>query len=147
MREQQQAEQFLTELEEALRGNVSAETLRDTLNYYRNYIETEQKKGRSVADIIAAIGSGRMVANSVIQAKGQEGGYRETYDADWESGVGRDAGTSKSGFWQKAKVYAIIAAIVIVVIALLGIVIHVVWVLLPVILVIWLITWLVKMIQ
>lgn len=63
-------EQFLTELEEYLRGEVSDYELRDSLDYYRNYYEEQISGGSSEEEVGALLGSPRLIARSIIDARG-----------------------------------------------------------------------------
>lgn len=134
---------FLRELEDTLRGEVADSVYRDTVQYYSSYIDSEVRKGRSEKEVVESLGSGRIIAKTVIdtQAKGQAAG--QAYYANNYS-QGEKESNVKVPFAAKAKTIAIIIAILVVVIALAGIVIHVIWALLPMILIIALIVWLVK---
>lgn len=81
-------EQFIIELEECLRGEVSAYEMSDSLSYYRQYFEDEMRNGKSEEKVIEELGSPRLIARSIIDAHGTEensnGSYSQTdnnYDA------------------------------------------------------------------
>lgn len=65
-------EQFIMELEQCLQGEVSAYELSDSLTYYRQYFEDEMRNGKSEADVIKELGSPRLIARSIIDARGIE---------------------------------------------------------------------------
>lgn len=65
-------EQFIMELEQCLQGEVSAYELSDSLTYYRQYFEDEMHNGKSEADVIKELGSPRLIARSIIDARGIE---------------------------------------------------------------------------
>lgn len=107
-------EQFIMELEQCLQGEVSAYELSDSLTYYRGYFEEEMQKGKSEEDIIKELGSPRLIARSIIDARGiEEGnssdsGYREnTYGSSssqrgnayngYEDTYGSDRGDVETG--------------------------------------------------
>lgn len=65
-------EQFIMELEQCLQGEVSAYELSDSLAYYRQYFEDEMHNGKSEEQIIKELGSPRLIARSIIDARGIE---------------------------------------------------------------------------
>lgn len=129
--------EFLYELEEALRGEVSEAVIQENLRYYQRYIEEEVKKGNSEENVISMLGSGRIIAKTVIEAhgNGQENtqGYTHFSESDNHS---QETAKSQNGITWKTKIKwgAAIAAILFVIIAILGVIMHVVWALLPFIL-------------
>lgn len=62
-------EDFFRELEESLRGEVSENEIRDSLNYYRQYFEEQKAMGYSESEIITSLGSPRLIARSIIDAR------------------------------------------------------------------------------
>lgn len=77
-------EQFIMELEQCLQGEVSAYELSDSLTYYRQYFEDEMRNGKSEEQVIKELGSPRLIARSIIDARGIEengsnnSGYEES---------------------------------------------------------------------
>lgn len=65
-------EQFIMELEQCLQGEVSAYEVSDSLAYYRQYFEDEMRSGKSEAEVIKELGSPRLIARSIIDARGIE---------------------------------------------------------------------------
>lgn len=65
-------EQFIMELEQCLQGEVSAYELSDSLTYYRQYFEDEIRNGKSEEQVIKELGSPRLIARSIIDARGIE---------------------------------------------------------------------------
>lgn len=65
-------EQFIMELEQCLQGEVSAYELSDSLTYYRQYFEDEIRNGKSEDQVIKELGSPRLIARSIIDARGIE---------------------------------------------------------------------------
>lgn len=62
--------EFLQELEDCLRGEVSDYERTDSVNYYNSYIEDQASAGRSEEEILAELGSPRLLARSIIDAHG-----------------------------------------------------------------------------
>ncbi len=80
-------EQFFAELEECLQGAVSAYELSDSLSYYRQYIDEEMRKGKSEEEIFAGLGSPRLIARSIIDARGLEGNAAQEDPGKEEDGA------------------------------------------------------------
>lgn len=133
---------FLKELEEGLRGEVADSVVRDTLSYYRNYFAEQRAKGVTEQEVVASLGSGRIIARSVIDANRNDG--RETvYTSGPEPRTDTDS-RNKTGIFEKIKTLLVIMAVTIVVLFVVGLFFRLVWMVLPVVLVIMLIVWLVK---
>ena len=62
-------EDFFRELEESLRGEVPESEIRDSLNYYRQYFEEQKAMGYSEREIVTSLGSPRLIARSIIDAR------------------------------------------------------------------------------
>lgn len=80
-------EQFFSELEESLQGEVSDAEYRDSLNYYREYFREQESLGKSEQEILDQLGSARLIAHSIIDARGLENQvshgnthYRDAYE-------------------------------------------------------------------
>ena len=59
-------EQFLHDLTVQLKLMVSDQLIFDQLAYYDNYISTEVRNGRSEAEVVAELGSPRLLAKTII---------------------------------------------------------------------------------
>ena len=77
--------QFLTELEEALRENgISVDIVNNNVAYYDSYISGRISKGDLEEDIISDLGSGRVIAKTIIDAekKGMKSTQYDSYDVE-----------------------------------------------------------------
>ncbi len=63
-------EEFFSELEESLQGEVSDREFRDSVDYYRGYFLEQEALGRTEEDILNELGSARYIAHSIIDAHG-----------------------------------------------------------------------------
>lgn len=95
--------EFLQELREALRGEVSAAVIQENVRYYDTYISQETASGRREEDVIEEIGSPRLIARTIIdssEAAGESGSYsgESSYgDSGYGSGgYGSDRGYTDS---------------------------------------------------
>lgn len=68
---------FLKELENALEGEVSREVINDTLNYYNQYIVNEVNTGKSEDEVIRSLGSGNVIAKTVIASQEAKAGAEQ----------------------------------------------------------------------
>lgn len=62
------SEEFLQGLRESLTGKVSDQVIQENLSFYRSYIAKQMSTGLSEADVIAALGSPRLLAKTIIQS-------------------------------------------------------------------------------
>lgn len=77
--------EFIEKLQRALAGGLNSNQVMDHVRYYREYIDTEMRKGRSEADVLAGLGDPRLLAKSIIEANKQAGageGTNRTYDEE-----------------------------------------------------------------
>ncbi len=61
-------QEFLDELNQALRGEVSAEVVMDSYRYYSTYIEDEIRNGKSEEEVLEELGRPSLIARSIISA-------------------------------------------------------------------------------
>lgn len=86
-------EEFFRELEECLRGEVTEYEYADSMAYYREYFREQKAAGKSESEIIHSLGSPRLIARSIIDARGvseeerMSGGF---YDAEREEYTERE---------------------------------------------------------
>ena len=85
-------EDFFRELEECLRGEVPEGEIRDSLNYYRQYFEEQKAMGYSESEIVSALGSPRLIARSIIDAREAVGGR------EGQNGYGGQSGDYESSY-------------------------------------------------
>lgn len=82
---------FLKELDNSLSGEVTDYVKKDTINYYNKYIVDEVNKGKSEEDVIRSLGSGNVVAKTVIQTEkakaegGKSSGYTSHTDTAYNT--------------------------------------------------------------
>lgn len=75
-------EEFLQGLQNALSGEVPPAVIRENLNYYSDYIQTEINKGRSAAEVMEELGDPRLIARTIIDTTPGAGGsnYESYYN-------------------------------------------------------------------
>lgn len=58
--------EFIRQLEEALRGNVSERVVRENVDYYDGYISAQLAGGRTLEDVLGSLGNPRLIAKTII---------------------------------------------------------------------------------
>ncbi len=158
---------FLKELDNSLSGEVTDHIKNDTVNYYNKYIVDEVNKGRDEEDVIKSLGSGNVVAKTVIEAEkakangGRTSGYtshtQTAYEGSKDNEKGlhvnmNDAGETELKFgklvlnswYGKLLIVCLLVLFVCVVVSVLMGVVGLLIKLLPVIIVVGFIIWLIN---
>lgn len=89
--------EFLEQLQEALKNDLSEQAVQENVQYYRNYIEEERAKGRTEQEILEELGDPWLIAKTLVTSPGGSQSYAEA-----ESGYVQE-GQSASG--QKTQVH------------------------------------------
>ena len=84
--------QFMEELRSSLEGMVSQAVIQENLSYYENYMNEQIRNGKKEQDVLEELGSPRLIAKSIIDAKGEEDDYVETeyYEDEQDEGTQED---------------------------------------------------------
>lgn len=151
--------EFLKELNDALQGEVPRKVQEDTLNYYGNYIKEEVKKGTKEEQVLSMLGSGRIIAKSIIEVHGGDSVYEEPphYDESTDShekkGFHQEFDGEKTNYkygrftlnswYGKALLVLLVVIIFVVIFAVLGAAFSLLWRLLPILFLIGIILWVV----
>lgn len=80
--------EFLDRLQRALAGGVNSSRVAENVQYYREYIDVEIRKGRSEEEVLQSLGDPRLLAKSIIEANKRAGiseGTNRTYDEETET--------------------------------------------------------------
>ena len=135
-------EAFIDTLRRALYGKVSDYELTDHVRYYEDYIRQEMNRGRSEQEVLEELGNPRLIARTILETSGMKAPEVE-YTIDEEPADHEEGGVKVHTFsgWKATLMMALIAAAVIAMIVLvLGLAIY----LLPVIIAVMLISWLLR---
>ena len=65
--------EFLDELRQNLKNNVSEMTINSQIDYYEKYISSEVAKGRNELEVIKELGNPRLIARTIIEVNPGEG--------------------------------------------------------------------------
>ena len=111
--------EFLTQLEGQLRGAVTNQELMESVQFYRDYIEEELRKGRGEEEILEDLGSAYSIAKSIIDARGiGRAGEEETVYDSGDDAYEEDSKKTKVVQTEGFKGMAILIGIIVVVILL-----------------------------
>ncbi len=91
--------EFLQELRKALENDLDEQGVRENVQYYREYIEAEKRKGISEEKILEELGDPWAIARNITNAPGgyQSGSYQSTgYQSSGYQDPYPDNGT---GYW------------------------------------------------
>jgi uncharacterized membrane protein len=109
---------FLEGLKEALQGELSAAEINTQLLYYERYIDDELRKGRTEKDILEELGSPRLIARTIIETKGNNGSYSNTYYEDREVKENQGSSNERKFKIQLNGAFGIIAGLVIIILVI-----------------------------
>lgn len=90
--------EFIDKLQRALAGGLNSGQVAENVSYYQEYIDSEIRKGRSEADVMAQLGDPRLLAKSIIEANKRAGasyGSNREYDEEMAEDV-REARRSRT---------------------------------------------------
>lgn len=77
--------EFVDKLQHALSGGLGSAMVAENVQYYREYIDIEIRKGRSEEEVIGSLGDPRLLAKSIIEANkrtGQNEGTNRNFDEE-----------------------------------------------------------------
>lgn len=144
--------EYVSCIERALVGKINPAELRDIVQYYRDYIDMEIRKGKSEQQVLEELGDPRLLAKTIAATHGN--GVAGT--GDLGSGF-RSRGTDGAGFeperegynGKKAKSWhiplvAVIGILLLILLLVASLVLSVVRILLPVVLPVLIILWIIR---
>ena len=109
--------EFLTQLEEQLRGFVSNQEVRESVQYYQSYIEEEIRNGRTEEEVLEDLGSANSIAKAIIEARGHEPDadtiYEEAEEMHQEGNRGSNVKVFRTDGWKGTVILIGIAVVLI----------------------------------
>lgn len=132
--------EFIDKLQRALAGGLNSGQVAENVSYYQEYIDSEMRKGRSEADVMAQLGDPRLLAKSIIEANKRAGasyGSNREYDEEMAENVQetRRSKTTPEGRIIMLPGWLIMLIITVIVILIIGVVTSLITFFAPVILV------------
>lgn len=103
--------EFLAQLKNALENELSAQQVKENIDYYADYIKSEVEKGYSEEDVISQLGDPWAIAKTILLSN-KINGQEQSYDSE----VREQKTVQKNVVWSKWK--AILIAIVIIAVLL-----------------------------
>ena len=88
--------EFIDRLQRALAGGVNSSRVAENVQYYREYIDVEIRKGRSEKEVLDSLGDPRLLAKSIIEAN-KRAGVSEGTNRMYDEETREDSG----GEWRK----------------------------------------------
>ena len=83
--------EFITNLQRHPTGKVTPEKLQEITQYYKDYIDSEIRKGKSEEEVLAMLGDPRLLAKSIAETEGRAGagGGAKTFYEEETGGKGQ----------------------------------------------------------
>ena len=130
---------------------MSAGQVAEHVRYYREYIDSEIRRGKTEAEVLAQLGDPRLLARSIVDAGKRAGtAYGSDYEYDEEvAGEVRDDGRGRTGSVQRVMLPGWLVMLIIVVIAVvvIGLVSSLLYIFAPVIIAVLIVTLVVRLIR
>lgn len=133
--------EFIERLQRALAGGLSSGQVAENVRYYREYIDSEIRKGRSEAEVMEQLGDPRLLAKSIIEANKRAGtsyGSNREYDEEVPEDVRETERDRKAsgGRIVMFPVWLIMLIITVIVLVIIGVILRLIAVFAPVIIVV-----------
>lgn len=112
--------EFLEGLRSYLEPEVSAEIVRDNINYYERYITEEVIKGRREEAVVEELGDPWVIAKTIIDMQENAGTHEEVYESTFEENrdYGRVRTVKFDSFWKKLLLILVVIGIIFLVISI-----------------------------
>lgn len=119
--------EFIDKLQRALAGGLNSGQVAENVRYYQEYIDSEIRKGRSEADVMAQLGDPRLLAKSIIEANkraGESYGSNREYDEEMTENVreARQSRTTSEGRIVMLPGWLVMLIITVIVVLIIGVV-------------------------
>lgn len=128
--------EFIDRLQRALAGGVNSSRVAENVQYYREYIDVEIRKGRSEEEVLDSLGDPRLLAKSIIEANKRAGvseGTNRMYDEETREDSGGEWRKTVRENVMRIPGWLILLIAVVVFLLIIGLVFSVISVLAPII--------------
>jgi len=133
---------FLKELESYLKTDLDDASVQYHLDYYRNYIEMEVEEGKNEFEVIETLGNPRVIGKNIVLTWHMDNDMKAGTQAYKES---KEHGTPQNkSLPERIKKYAVIAAVIFIIIFILALVLKVAFLVLPILLIFAVLSYLIK---
>ena len=117
-------QEFLSELSGALQGEVPQSVIREQLNFYESYIDTQISCGKTEEQIFEELGSPRLIARTIIDSTeaGEEknSGSYQSSGGYYEAGPGGQSAQNENKNSQLPSIVLVLILVLLLVICVLG---------------------------
>lgn len=128
--------EFIDRLQRALAGGVNSSRVAENVQYYREYIDVEIRKGRSEKEVLDSLGDPRLLAKSIIEANKRAGvseGTNRMYDEETREDSGGEWRKTVKENVMRIPGWLILLITIVVFLLIIGLVFSVISVLAPII--------------
>ena len=128
--------EFIDRLQRALAGGVNSSRVAENVQYYREYIDVEIRKGRSEKEVLDSLGDTRLLAKSISEANKRAGlseGTNRTYDEETREDSGGEWRKTVKENVMRIPGWLILLIAIVVFLLIIGLVFSVISVLAPII--------------
>ncbi len=128
--------EFIDRLQRALAGGVNSSRVAENVQYYREYIDVEIRKGRSEKEVLDSLGDPRLLATSIIEANKRAGvseGTNRMYDEETREDSGGEWRKTVKENVMRIPGWLILLIAIVVFLLIIGLVFSVISVLAPII--------------
>lgn len=98
--------EFLEELRGALSEQLPADQVSEHVSYYMNYIQEQQRNGRSEEEILKMLGDSRLIARTILDTTS---GKKDNQNYFYEQPSQNTQSKTKKGLSHKGKTYLYVA--------------------------------------
>lgn len=96
---QMSKEEFLNGLQMALNGALPQGKILEHVSYYRNYIESQVRNGRSEEAVTAELGAPQLIAKTLLDT--DDGSYQKVYEEDYDVAYGQEENDYRDSYVKK----------------------------------------------
>lgn len=128
--------EFIDRLQRALAGGLNSSRVAEHVQYYREYIDVEIRKGRSEREVLDSLGDPRLLAKSIIEANKRAGvseGTNRLYDEETVEKGGREWGKTVKQSVMRAPGWLILLIVAVLLLLVIGLAFSVISFLAPII--------------
>ncbi len=137
--------EFIRQLRIALSGSVNFNIVEENIRYYEDYIDMEIRKGKSEEQVLAELGSPRLIAKTIIETNKTAETENTSYKENTSTIEEEDSTTGGKVF--KIPLWLIGACVVLIIVLFFAAVTSLISVLLPVLLPIFIVILVARVIQ
>lgn len=106
-------QEFIDRLRASLNGKISAAEVEDTVQYYKDYIDSEIRKGKRESEVLDMLGDPRLIARTIVETSqpiedtGDVHGSRGSYydNQSYQNGNTYHSNSQQEETFKKPKIF------------------------------------------